>query len=102
MATHLLGTTANNSLVAVTFSQSQNVLSLADIATVNALAKYSNTSGLPALPGGAFNAQGLLVLPGNKGTIVLAPGDVVACDAATGWFIVLSAKAITSGPWVFT
>lgn len=109
MATHTLVTNAN--LTAVTYSESPITLLPADLATVaqailtdpNIL--NSQNSGR-AMVVGAFNFNGLLFLPCNRGVIRLIPGDVVAVDnnggTDVGWPIVVSADAIANGSWTFT
>src|SRR5215472_19101220 len=114
MATHTLATSAN--LVAITYSQSPNVLLPADLATIaqGILNDAPSTSNVP--PGvtsmmvganstipGAFNYMGILTIPG-RGFLKVFPGDVVAIDNSTnvGWPILVSADAIANGHWTYT
>ncbi len=106
MATHTLATNAN--LTAVTFLPGYGSgLSAADIATIALAIKRqgsSNPSGLPLIEDGAFSANGLLYLPGNRGVIQCKPGDIVAVDTNWGWPILVSKEALAaaSSPWTFT
>lgn len=94
MATITLGTTANNSLTALLYNPGRTD---ADIAAINNLIKNDANVALP-LVGGAFVRAGLLIIP-NRGQLIIKPGDYVGVDAATGWPILVSGKAIASGPW---
>ena len=98
MATRTLGSNATTSLVAVPFSYS---LSQADVASIAQLIRDDINVTHPVLPTN-FVRDGLLYLPGGRGVIKLLPGDWPAVDAATGWPIVLSARAIAAGPWTHT
>ena len=100
MATHTLGTNANNSLVAVKFSYDTTVLLPADLATINANIKNDINPAHPSIPG-AFVREGFLVIPNRQACILLLPGDGIAVDS-TGWPIVLSARSLAAGPWTFT
>lgn len=55
------------------------------------------------VPGNRLSFEGLLELPGGRGTVKVFPGDVVAIDN-TGWPILVSAASIayTGSDWVFT
>ena len=99
MATHTLVTAGGQSLTAVTYSPSPNVLLPADLATIANGILVDNTFG-NAFPG-AFNFMGILTFP-QRGSIKVLPGDVVAIDGQTGWPILVSAKAIAGGGWTFT
>lgn len=88
------GTSASTSLSAMAFSPAQNV---ADMASVAAGIKDDLEVAHPIWPG-AFSRTGLLYIP-NRGTLQMLPGDYVMFDTTTGWPILVSARAIASGPW---
>lgn len=88
------GTSANNSLGALLFSGD---MSEVNIALFQLAIKNDLINGNPVYPG-AFAQNGLLYVP-NRGTLQVLPGDYVMVDATTGWPILLSARAIASGPW---
>lgn len=96
MATTLGGTAANNSLASLTFQRGG--LAAADIATI-AQAILDDQLGLTGagVPARiwreAFSLNGLLMVP-NRGVLQILPGDVVMVDPASGWPILVSAKAI--------
>lgn len=98
MATVTLGTTAATSLTAVPFG---GAMLPADIATIaNAILDDKNNIH-PIWPG-AFSQMGLLYVP-NRGVLQCLPGDYIGVDAATGWPILVSARAAASNPqWVHT
>lgn len=101
MSTHLLGTNATNSLVSVKFLPGLGSgLSAADIATMAQLIKDDIVNTHPVVPS-AFASDGLVYLPQNRGIIKCLPGDLLAVDAATGWPIVVSARALAAGPYTF-
>ena len=50
---------------------------------------------------GGFVKEGLLYVP-NRGVLELRPGDVVAGDATSGQFILLTAYGLSAGPWTLT
>ena len=105
MATATLGTAATTTLTALPFIYG---LAVADYATLAAAIKRDghnpNVSGNPTGPqppiGVAFQRSGVLVVP-ERGVLRLFPGDYVAIDA-TGWPILLSARAAASASWVHT
>lgn len=97
MATRTLGTTANNTLTALTYIQGMNAT---DLATMAAGIKDDQINGRPIFPG-AFTQDGLLAIP-NRGVLRLVPGDVVAFNPGTGWPIMLSASAAANANWVYT
>ena len=106
MATITLGTAATNTLIAVTFSQqtSSGGLLPADLATINQHILDDQNVSHPAAhligSGGLFR-EGLLYLPNRGGFgIKVLPGDIVAYDPATGWPILLSARAAAGASWV--
>ena len=94
MATGTVGTNATNSLVSKLFG---GALLPADIASIANAVKDDLNNLHPIWPG-AFAQTGLLYIP-NRGVLQMRAGDYVAVDAATGWPILLSARAIASGPW---
>jgi hypothetical protein len=105
MATATLGTAATTTLTALPFIYG---LSVTDYATLAAAIKRDghnpNVSGNPTGPqppiGTPFQRSGVLVVP-ERGVLRLFPGDYVAIDA-TGWPILLSARAAASASWVHT
>lgn len=100
MATHTLGTNANNSLTSLTFSAGADMLD-ADIASICAgIADDSNPTA-PVIPG-SFLRSGLLFIP-RRGVLKVLPGDVVAFDPTAGvlWPILVSKQAIANGAWHF-
>lgn len=103
MATHTLATAVP--LTAITYSQSPNVLLPADLATIANSILSANAFGNP-IPS-AFNYMGILAIPGGpnggiRGWVQVLPGEVVAVDPATGFPILVSAKAIAGGDWTYT
>ena len=86
--------------MAITYSQSPLVLLPADLATVANGIKQDNAAGNSMQ--GAINYMGLMVFPGGRGEIKVYPGDVWAIDSATGFPILVSAKAIAGGGWTYT
>ena len=102
MATQELGTNAATSLTkALKFLPGYGSgMSAADIATIALAIKNDQINGAPVFPQ-AFSANGLLYVP-NRGVLTILPGDYVAVDPTTGWPILVSKKAIASGPWTVT
>lgn len=107
------GTNAATSLVAIKQPGSftligGTVISItetdADIATVNQDIKDDQNFNMPA-PGGSsmwgWSRNGVLYVP-NRGMLRCLPGDAIMVDAATGWPILVSARALASGPWTTT
>ena len=94
MATGHLGTNANTSLVDLVF---ERTMAAADVATIAEAIKDDQNPAHPIWPG-AFAQTGLLYVP-NRGILKCLPGDYVAYDATTGWPILVSARAVASGPW---
>lgn len=90
-----LGTTSNTALTAYTFSQSPNVLTSANMATLKTGIK-DDLNPLSTSPNSFVDYNGLLMIP-RRGQIRIFPGDVVAFDPATGFVILVSAAAIASG-----
>jgi hypothetical protein len=94
MATGTIGTTANNSLVSKLFG---GALLPADVASIANAVKDDQNNLHPIYPG-AWSQSGTLYIP-NRGVLKVLPGDYVAVDATTGWPILISARAVASGPW---
>lgn len=94
MATVTLGTSATTSLTAKAFDYAN---SAADIASIALLIKDDINVAHPISPG-AFVRQGVLYVP-NRGELKILPGDYVGVDSTTGWPILVSARAISAGPW---
>ncbi len=98
MATGTIGTNATSSLTTKTFpALAAGALSPADVAAIALLIKDDINNLHPIWPG-AWSQAGTLFIP-NRGTLKVLPGDYVAVDATTGWPILLSARAVVSGPW---
>lgn len=96
MALGTMGTTATASLTARVFA---NAMPAADIAGIANLIKDDLNNLHPIWPG-AWAQTGLLYVP-NRGILRMLPGDFVGVDAATGWPILVSARAAASNPqWV--
>ena len=92
------GTTASTSLSAIKFLPGYGSgMSAANIALM-ALAIKNDLGNSGAVWPGAFSANGKLYIP-NRGVLTMLPGDYVMVDATTGWPILVSKKAIASGPW---
>lgn len=94
MATKTLGTAANNTLIALPLGGN----SAADIATIQLHILNDLVNGNPVYPQ-AWAQTGLLYVP-NRGVLQARPGDYVAYDPATGWPILLSARAAAGASWV--
>lgn len=102
MATLTLGTAATTTLVAVAFSQDTTTLLPADLATINInILDDQNVAHPPAVYSGlgGFVREGFLYVP-NRGKLTILPGDFVAYDPATGFPILLSARAAAGASWV--
>ena len=94
MALATIGTNANNSLSAIVYGAGD---ADADVASVALGILDDQNVTHPVYPG-AFSKQGLLYIP-NRGYLKPLPGDYIAFDAATGWPILISARAATAGPY---
>jgi hypothetical protein len=102
IATATLGTAANNTLVAVAFSQTPSVLSAADLATINQHILDDQATAHPVAHYsgiGGFVREGLLYVP-NRGVLKCLPGDYIAYDPATGFPILVGALAAAGASWV--
>lgn len=97
MATRTLGTSATNSLTAVSFLPGIGSLSPADMAAIANGIKDDINPAHPILPG-SFSAQGLLWFPNRQGVVQVRPGDYVAIDSQ-GWPIIVSANSIANAAW---
>ncbi len=99
MATTLLGTDANNSLVSLVW---QSVaVSQADVHAINELILDDQNARHPLAQTagvGGFVKEGTLYVP-NRGILTLFPGDVVAVDSTSGQVILLTAYGLAAGPW---
>lgn len=94
MATRTLGTAATTTLVAMPFGTDT---ARADIAAIAAHILDDQNNRHPIVPG-AWDNTGLLFIP-NRGILQAKPGDYVAYDPATGWPILLSARAAAGASW---
>jgi hypothetical protein len=95
MALKTFGTAATTSLAAMAWNQ---MSAIADMAAIEANIKNQSNPAHPIVPGGF--EQGRLYLPGNRGIILLVPGDWVAYDNF-GWPVVVSKESIAGGSsWV--
>lgn len=98
MSTKTGGTNANTSLVALQFFPGWNSgMAAADVATFALDIKDDIINSHP-IKQEAFSSNGLLYVP-NRGVLKMLPGDWAMVDATTGWPILVSKRAMTSGPW---
>ena len=97
MSTLTLGTNATTSLTSLKWSASMNA---ADFATLQQAIKYDSGPQVGVtFPGALVKGNaGQLFIPG-RGVLSVMPGDYIGVDSTTGWPILVSAKAIASGPW---
>lgn len=93
-----LGTAANNTLTAISFAYAG--VPQADQALIQtSILDDSVPAATPRIMAGAFvPGQGLLLIP-NRGTLIVQLGDFIGVDA-TGWPILLSARAAANANWV--
>lgn len=99
MATLTLGTNATTSLTALLMGNGVGAggkMNAADLATLDQLIKDDQGNAHAIWPGAIEN--GMLYVP-NRGQLLILPGDYIGVDSTTGWPILLSARAIASGPW---
>jgi hypothetical protein len=89
------GTSATTSLQALLWGPAIGPLNQA---LYNVAVKDDLSVAHPVWPGALNPNTGLLTIP-NRGTLKILPGDYVMVDATTGWPILLSARAISTGPW---
>lgn len=75
----------------------------ADIATINDTIVDDQNFNQPAPGSGpwGWSRNGVLYVP-NRGFLKCLPGDAIMVDAATGWPILVSARALAAGPWTTT
>lgn len=101
MATLTMGTTAQTSLTTIQWSPTPSEVLPADMATIKNMIKDDlNPSSIS--PMGWIDYNGLLMIP-RRGQIRVFRGDFIGVDAATGWPILVSAKAAANNPqWVHT
>ena len=103
MALLTLGTNSTTSLQA--FAWSGNPQHQADVATLNSQILNDQIHGPVGLgkiwPEAFARAGNILNIP-NRGVLKLFPGDVIAYDVATGWPILVSGLAISSGSSVWS
>jgi len=110
MATATLGTAGTTTLTALSqpgsyTRQDGTVFSVtqldADIATIQQAIKDDQNPAQPInFAMGGWSRAGQLFVP-NRGWLKLLPGDYVGIDA-TGWPILVSARAAASASWVHT
>ena len=105
MTTATLGTAATTTLTALQYVP--GAFLPADFATIAAGIKRDShnpatgfLTGIQPPLGNPFTRAGILAIP-ERGIVKLFPGDYVAIDA-TGWPIILSARAAASASWVHT
>jgi hypothetical protein len=99
-----MGTANTTTLTAVQFQQDTTLLTPADLATmVQAILDDQATAHPVAQVSGigGFVREGLLIVP-NRGALKLYNGDYVAVDPATGFPILISARAAAGASWVHT
>ena len=71
----------------------------ANVAAFNALVRDQSTANLLAKVT-SYSLNGRLILPQGRGVITCLPGDYIAIDPVSGWPIVISPAAVTSGAFV--
>jgi hypothetical protein len=106
MALRTLGTNATTSLNG--FVVGINDVIAADLASISVALKADppvwngvRQGTTRQLLNQAYVKNGLLIIP-KRGSLVLQQGDFVCWDSTTGWPIVVSADAATSGPYTHT
>jgi hypothetical protein len=99
MALHTLGTAATTTLNA--FLVGSNDLIPADVASIKNVIQDDSVNNPPGLliPG-AYEQTGRLYVP-RRGYLIAFPGDYIGYDAS-GWPILLSARAAANANWVHT
>ncbi len=116
MALHTTGTTATSSLRSFkvggpgTNAQGLGAQNIVNTALVNAQVLNDLVNGNPIWPGAVLGLGGgsttvplagggcLLSIP-NRGVLQCYNGDVIALDPATGWPILISARAFAGAQW---
>jgi hypothetical protein len=111
MALRTAGTAATTTLSALrydggnAYTNVSGAFSAADLATFNNAIKddslTATASGQFTINETTLSNTGLLIVP-NRGFLQLKAGDYVAYDTATGWPILISARAIAGAAWVNT
>ena len=99
MTTKTLGTAAQTTLIAVQF-QYGGILP-ADLAAIQTHILDDQITPQRIFQGAFTPGSGQLFIP-NRGFLKMLPGDYVGYDAATGWPILVSAKAAAAAGWVHT
>lgn len=101
MALKTFGTTANNSLRAVQFNPSADVMTDSDLAAFNALVQpnYGGAHPNSGKLGTYISRDGQFYDP-VRGWVKVFPGDWLVVDSTTGFPFLLSQNAVTSGPYV--
>jgi hypothetical protein len=99
MALATIGTAANNTLNAIKFAYAG--LLPADMAAIQTsiLDDSVPAAQAPIFPGAFIPGQGQLFIP-NRGVLQVLPGDYIAVSPATGWPILISARAAAGASWV--
>ena len=100
MALKTFGTNATNSLRAVQFYASSDKMTDSDLALFNALVQpnYGGSNPNSGKLGTYVSRDGQLYIP-RQGWVKVFAGDWLVLDQTTGWPFVLSANAVTSGPY---
>ena len=100
MATQTLGTNAVTTLTALgPLTHGFAGFAATDVAAIANSILNDTVNGNPIWPG-AFVRENLLYIP-NRGVLKILQGDFVGVDA-TGWPILISKNAITSGSTSWT
>jgi len=99
MALKTAGSAATNTLTGLVFQSAGN--SAADQASfANSIQNDAFPAGSTADAQGFFSPNtGQLFIP-NRGVLKVLPGDYILTDPATGWPILVSARAIAGASWV--
>lgn len=95
MALGTLGTAATDTLSAVEYHA---VMSVSDLAELNALARDQGTGASTIYPIPMVQA-GMLYVP-DRGTLKLFEGDWIGIDPVTGMMIVINAASAAGASWV--
>jgi len=100
MALKTFGSNATNSLRAVQFHPSADVMTGSDLALFNALIQpnYGGAHPNSGKLGTYASRDGQFFVPG-RGWVKLFMNDWLVVDTTTGYPFVLSANAVTSGPY---
>lgn len=96
MATQTMGTSATNTLTALKYLRGIGSMNNTDLATINNAILDDLNVAHPRVRG-AFDSQGLLIIP-NRGVLKVLPGDLVGVDDE-GWPVLVSAYSIANGNW---